>query len=338
MSIPNSAYPAPFNMTRASHVVLTCRDLKASRAFYVDALGFVVSDEDNGTLYLRGLEEACHHSLVLKQSSERSTCERLGLRVFSEEDLEKAKAYFERAGLPARWVEIPFQSRTLHVSDPAGTPLEICASMQTRPRMVVQFENFRGACPHRLDHFQILTPDVQGPTDFYAGMGFRLSEYIAVDGTDDLMFVFLQRKGNPHDIVFAHGAGPRLHHAAFTVPDASHLIFACDHAGRLGFGGSLEHGPGRHGPGHALFTYFRDPDGHRIELFTTHYQTMDIEDVPVRWDLSYMRNLPWGFPPRERWYREASEFTNVASASPARPPSPFSLEKRLAQDSAGLPS
>ena len=46
-------------------------------------------------------------------------------------------------------------------------------------------------------------------------MGFRLSEYISPDGTDELLFVFLQRKGNPHDIVFAPGAGPRLHHAAF---------------------------------------------------------------------------------------------------------------------------
>ena len=30
----------------------------------------------------------------------------------------------------------------------------------------------------------------------------------------------------------------------------------------------LHWGPGRHGPGHNLFTYHRDPDGHVIELFT----------------------------------------------------------------------
>ena len=34
-------------ITRASHVVLRVRDLAKSRAFYVDTLGFVVSDEDN---------------------------------------------------------------------------------------------------------------------------------------------------------------------------------------------------------------------------------------------------------------------------------------------------
>jgi catechol 2,3-dioxygenase len=327
MSLPISAYPPPFNLTRASHVVLTVRDIGRSRAFYVDAMGFVVSDEERDTLYLRGLEEACHHSLVLKQRGGEPVCERIGFRVYSEDDLLAAKDYFDRAGLPAAWVEVAHQGRTLHVSDPLGTPLELCARMETRPRLVVKFDQFRAGCPHRLDHFQILAPDVQGACDFYCSLGFRLSEYIAVDGSDELLFVFLQRKGNPHDIVFARQSGPRLHHAAFTVPDAGHLIHACDHAGALGFGGSLEHGPGRHGPGHALFCYFRDPDRHRIELFTTHYQVMDIENEPVRWDASYSRNRPWGLPPRQQWYSEASPFLGVVPRAPAHPTNPLTLER-----------
>src|SRR5262245_55439897 len=90
MSIPQAAYPAPFNTTRASHVVLTVKDLGASRAFYVDAMGFVVSDETADTIYLRGLEEACHHSLVLKRASDASACERIGLRVYTDDDLDVA--------------------------------------------------------------------------------------------------------------------------------------------------------------------------------------------------------------------------------------------------------
>ncbi len=111
MSIPRAAYPAPFNMTRASHVVVTVKDTGASRAFYVDTLGFIVSDEDVNTLYLRGLEEVCHHSLVLKKTTEAPVCERVGMRVYTEDDLKKAKAYFENAGLPAKWVEVPHQGK-----------------------------------------------------------------------------------------------------------------------------------------------------------------------------------------------------------------------------------
>src|ERR1700694_4277749 len=97
MSIPTPVYNPPFNITRASHSVLTVKDLSISRNFYVDLLGFIVSDEDKETIYLRGVAEACHHSLVLKRARDEPQAERVGMRVFTEEDLEKAKAFFEKA-------------------------------------------------------------------------------------------------------------------------------------------------------------------------------------------------------------------------------------------------
>jgi catechol 2,3-dioxygenase len=331
VSVPKTNQNVPFNVTRASHAVLTVKDLGRSRAFYVDAIGLVVSDETRDALYLRGTEEAAHHSLVLKRTAGDPVCERVGLRVYTEDDLERAKAYFEKAGLPARWAEAPHQGRTLHVNDAVGTPLEFCATMETKPRMTVQFEKFKGAAPGRVDHFQILAPDVPKACAFYLDMGFRLSEYISPDGGEELLFVFMQRKGNPHDIVFANGTGPRFHHVAFTVAESHRLFQACDIAGALGFGKNLEHGPGRHGPGHALFVYFRDPDRHRIELFNTHYQMMDIENEPVRWDVSYTRSRAWGLPPRRQWHFEASRFAGVEPRDPAKKPDPFTLEKFLAE-------
>jgi catechol 2,3-dioxygenase len=58
----------PFDVSRASHVELTASDLAATKRFYAEILGFVVSDEDPDTLYLRGVEERCHHSLVFRRS------------------------------------------------------------------------------------------------------------------------------------------------------------------------------------------------------------------------------------------------------------------------------
>jgi catechol 2,3-dioxygenase len=205
MSIPKTVYDPPFNVTRASHSVLTVKDLSVSRNFYVDLIGFIVSDEDKDTIYLRVVAEACHHSLVLKRARGEPQAERVGMRVFTEEDLEKAKAFFEKAGLPAQWVQVPHQGRTLHVTDASGAPIEFCATMELKPRLVVAFEHHRGAVPQRLDHFQLLVPDVQKACEFWMSMGFRLSEYISPDGTKDLLFVFLQRKGNPHVIVYARG-------------------------------------------------------------------------------------------------------------------------------------
>ncbi len=143
----------PFNITRSSHVRLTVADLAESRNFYVNVIGLVVSDEDESVCYLRGLQEACHHSLVLEQAREGGTCRRIGFRVFFDEDLDAAYDYFRENDLPAEWVEMPYQGRTLHVSDPVGTPLELCATMETRPRMHIRFETFKGAHAQRIDHY-----------------------------------------------------------------------------------------------------------------------------------------------------------------------------------------
>jgi catechol 2,3-dioxygenase len=79
------------------------------------------------------------------------------------------------------------------------------------------------------------------------------------------------------------------------------------------------------GCGAALFAHFRDPDGHRLEVFNTHYQVMDIENEPVRWDLSALRQRSWGLPPRRRWSQEASRFLGLEPREPPRQGDPMTL-------------
>lgn len=318
----------PFNVTRASHVRLTVADLAESRNFYTSILGLVVTEEDASTCYLRGLAEACHHSLVLEQAPDPGACLRLGFRVLFDEDLDIAYRYFKERELPATWVCTPHQGRTLHVGDPIGTPLELCATMETRPRMYSAVETFRGAQAQQLDHFQVLAPDAYALCDFYGALGFRNSEYIAHG--DELLVGFMYRKGTCLDLAVANGAGPRLHHFAYTVPESRDIFAACDVAGNLGYGDRVERGPGRHGPGGMLFVYLRDPDGHRVEAFINHYQTIDLEIEPVRWDAaSLSTNARWGLPGPERWYFEASAFRDVPVTSPDQPQHPMTLERYL---------
>jgi catechol 2,3-dioxygenase len=331
MHLPTLVLRPPFNVTRASHVVLTVADLAPSRRFYEEVIGLVLTAQAEGALYYRGVEEACHHSLVLQQSGSAPSCRRIGLRMLSEEDLEEAFAFFAQQGCAPTWVEVPFQGRTLHVNDPVGTPLEFCARMPVEPRQITNFASHRGGCAQRLDHYQILVPQVPRALDFYGAMGFRLSEYIAT-ADDALRGIFLQRKGNTHDIVFFHGAGPRLHHTAFFAQEGAHLLKACDVAGSLGYGRCVERGPGRHGPGHAMYVYFRDPDGHRVELFNTQYQTIDIENEPVRWDVTDPNvSFPWGLPAQSRWFAEATPFEGVPIKEPEPQPAPMTLERFLAE-------
>lgn len=314
-----------FNITRSSHIVLYVSDLKKSRDFYVDIVGLVVSEETTTDCYLRGLSEACHHSLVLTQRKGEPSCKRIGFRVFLDEDLDAAYKYFKNQGLPAEWVDIKHQGRTLHVSDPIGTRIELCAQMKTMPRMHLAFDQHKGACSQRLDHFQIFAPDTWALCDFYSQLGFRNSEYLAHG--DKLLGAFMYRKGTCLDLAIVENAGPQMHHFAYTVCESHSIFTACDLAGHYGYSASVERGPGRHGPGGMLFVYLRDPDGHRVELFNSHYQTIDTEIEPVRWEAaSLSTSVRWGLPAPTRWYFEATKFEGTHTTHPAARPNPETLE------------
>ena len=57
MPLRDPVFNPPFNIVRASHVELGVADVARSRAFYVDCLGYIVSDED-GRSYVLGINGA----------------------------------------------------------------------------------------------------------------------------------------------------------------------------------------------------------------------------------------------------------------------------------------
>src|ERR1700720_1097483 len=68
MPVHKPVFDPPFNVVRSSHIEFGVRDIGRSRAFYVDCLGLLVSDETDDALYLRGVEERNHHSIVLRRA------------------------------------------------------------------------------------------------------------------------------------------------------------------------------------------------------------------------------------------------------------------------------
>lgn len=329
MQAPKTNYKSPFRFTRVSHGVLASRDLAKSKEFYTEVLGLVVSDEDKNTLYLRGLEERQHHSLVIKRTTEAPHYERAGIRVFDEEALEICKRTFDQQGLPTAWVNCPFQGRTLHANDICGTPLEICATMDKQPRLDMAVHTHKGAQCRRFDHYQITVPDIEKIATFYTGLGCRIADYITA-GPHPLG-VFLQMKNTPYDLVFLERSGPAFHHFGYIIPDIEAMLRACDVMGELGWGQNVEYGPGKHGVGHSYYVYILDPDGHRSELLLAPIVYMDLEDEPRVWDVVTTERLTqsWGLPPRESWFSHRSPFKGVKISDPPAGGGPLTLEKYL---------
>ncbi|WP_439573348.1 3,4-dihydroxyphenylacetate 2,3-dioxygenase [Phreatobacter sp.] len=318
MPVPTHIFDPPFNIVRVSHVVLEVTDLAASRAFYETVVGLRVTDADAGTVYLRGVEERQHHSLVLRKA-DGPACRRIGFRLGHEADLDAAAAFFAQRGLPHAFVEVPFQGRTLHASDPFGLPLELVAGMERRPSSLQRYADYQGVRPQRLDHVNVFAPEVQASLDFYAALGFRLTEYAEEDGPDGRIAAgWMHRKGNVHDLAFTNGRGPRLHHLCYWTPTALDIIHLCDVMATSGYLPNMERGPGRHGISNAFFLYIRDPDGHRIELYTSDYQTMDPDHEPLRWSLrDPRRQTLWGAPAPKTWFEEGSLFAGQDLRDPA---------------------
>jgi len=306
----------PFNIVRASHVELGVADIARSAAFYIDCLGYIVSDRSANMLYLRGVEERNHHSIVLRKGAPDVSA--LGFKVASEEDLDRAAFWFARKGLPTSFPEVPHQGRTLRTADPLGMPLDFYFRMDQAECMIRKYAAHKGARIQRIDHINCFTPDVQQSYDFYTDIGFRLTEYTETDGDDaKLWAVWMHRKGNVHDLAFTNGRGPRLHHVGVWTAGALDILHICDVMASSGFLGAMERGPGRHGISNAFFLYTRDPDGHRVELFTSDYLTVDPDLEPLRWSLTDpQRQTLWGHPAPRSWFEEGSSFEGVAQREP----------------------
>jgi len=323
MPIPASVLYPPFQVVRLNHVVLTVSDLPRARAFWSETLGLQVTDEAPGRVYLRAMEERGHHCVVL-QEGVQPQADLLGFKMFSEEDLDRAHAWFTAQGLPARFVEEPYQGRTLRTQDPLGIPLEFYFRMDKLPSVHQRYALYKGVKPLRIDHFNCFTPDVQASVEFYNSIGFRTTEYTEEEGTGRLWAAWMHRKGGVHDMAFTHGVGPRLHHVAFWVPTPLNIIDLLDLMATTGYVTNIERGPGRHGISNAFFLYVRDPDGHRIEIYCSDYQTIDPDHEPIR---GYGRHPPrkplWGAPAPRSWFEEGTLFAGVETRQPAYQASPI---------------
>lgn len=320
------------DIIRAAHVEFLVTDLERSRNWYVDLLGFNVTQEEPGVLYLRGAEERCHHSLVLRQAQEAAVSH-ISFRVAGEQDLEALEQLCETQGLPCRRVapgEEAGQGAALRMQDPNGIPLEFYAEMDWVDSLMQAFHLHRGPGVQRLDHINCGVSNVQQAYDWYTeNLGFRCSEYTITDeASAKLWAAWLHRKPNVHDLAVMNCRGPQLHHVGFWVENPLCLLKACDILAAAGWSHSIERGPGRHGLSNAMFLYLRDPDGHRVELYTGDYLTADPDLPPIRWLVTdKQRQTFWGHAAPVSWFEELSPFLDIRTGQKVPASEPLLAER-----------
>jgi catechol 2,3-dioxygenase len=257
------------------------------------------------------MEERGHHCMVLHKSAEPHA-KALSFKVFDEGELDKAHDWFAGKGHAVEWVERPYQGRTLATHDHLGMPIEFYFQMERLEPIHQKYALYKGVKPLRIDHFNCFVPNVDDAVGFYNEIGFRVTEYTEDDESKRLWAAWTHRKGGVHDIAFTNGTGPRLHHTAFWVPTPLNIIDLLDLMATTGYVSNIERGPGRHGISHAFFLYILDPDGHRIEIYCSDYQTVDPDLEAIRWDLKDpQRQTLWGAPAPKSWFEHGSIFEGL---------------------------
>ncbi|MGC0273248.1 3,4-dihydroxyphenylacetate 2,3-dioxygenase [Pseudactinotalea sp. Z1739] len=300
--------PAPPDIVRAAYMELVVTDLAAAREFYVDILGLVVTEEDETAIYLRTLEEFIHHNLVLRVGGEPAVAA-LAFRVRSPQDLDRAEAYYRDLGCDVRRSAEGFVrgiGAAVRVQDPLGFPYEFFHETEHVPRLVWNYERYGAGALVRLDHFNQVYPDVAAGAAYLENLGFKRTEDIRDD--DGITYAaWFARKHTVHDTALTGGDGPRMHHIAFSTHEKHNILYICDKLGALRRSDCIERGPGRHGVSNAFYLYLRDPDGHRVEIYTQDYYTGDPDNPVVTWDVhDNQRRDWWGNPVVPSWYTEAS--------------------------------
>lgn len=306
----------PPDIVRCAYVELVVTDLAASRAFYVEVLGLHVTAEGPAGIYLRTLEEFIHHNVVLRQGPVAAVAT-VAYRVSGPAEVSVAEAYFRDLGCPVERRTGGFTAGigdSVRVIDPLGFPLEFFYDTTHVPRLTQHYELYSAAELVRLDHVNLVTPQVPRGRDFLAGLGFRVSEDIT-DADGVIYAVWMHRTQTVHDVALTAGDGPRLHHLAFATHEKHNIVHLCDKLGALRMSDRIERGPGRHGVSNAFYLYVLDPDGHRVEIYTQDYYTGDPDNPTISWDVhDNQRRDWWGNPVVPSWYQNASPVLDLAGA------------------------
>jgi catechol-2,3-dioxygenase len=265
-------------------------------------LGLPLTIEAGPDVYLACGAE--HHALGL-HAGERPGFRYMGLQIAGHDPLDDALADLRAGGVAAAIVtdRFPGLARCIEMQDPEGHTLYLYRDMAPAP---VRYAA-RGISPDKLGHLALYVANAQRGFEFYRTMlGFRWSDWL------EDRFVFMRCNADHHTVNLLRAGDKRgLFHLAFELRDWAHLGQACDQLARAKI--PLVFGPGRHGLGHNLFLYHRDPDGNLVELFADLDRMSDEalgcfdprphhEDYPQRpkiWpDVPETGNI-WGVPPPE---------------------------------------
>lgn len=273
------------------HVVISSPDPLGAAKDLQETVGLRISEQDGDAVYLTSNNR--HHEVTYIKGSGKAVV--LGLEAVSLEAIDEV---YRRAKSDALTIlsDKPtgkHYARAVTIVAPGGAVFEIHSPIA---RNQPASHNGAGARPRRIEHINAFSPDTAAFGDFCARtLGMKLSDHTADDG----FRWYRAADGYHHTIAMGPGASA-LHHYAFDLHCMEDLMRVADNLALKQR--ALVWGPGRHGAGSNIFTYYADPHGCLVEN-SIEMARIDCEATyePRSWDISEGLNgrwiNQWGTPP-----------------------------------------
>jgi catechol 2,3-dioxygenase-like lactoylglutathione lyase family enzyme len=288
---------------RIGHATFETPDLERQLDYYTQVAGLVLAERVNGRAFLA---TKLGDLAVVLEKGDRARCTRLSFQVAPESEFADMRRGLEAEGVrsEARNDPMPGIPTAIAFADPKGTVIELFATAAP----IARNQPVAGVGPLKLGHLAFCVPEPNVLVDFYRRvLGFRVSDWI------EDWFAFMRCGPDHHTVNFVRGKTTQMHHIAFELKDWAQVQNACDFLGSKSI--PLIWGPGRHGPGHNIYTYHRNPDDQIVELFTEldkmldeslgHFDPRpwhrDRPQVPKVW--REVRDI-WGQPPTPDYIRQ----------------------------------
>jgi catechol 2,3-dioxygenase-like lactoylglutathione lyase family enzyme len=291
------------DVKRIGHATFETPNLERQLDYYTQVAGLVLAERVNGRAFLA---TKLGDLAVVLEAGDRARCTRLSFQVAPETELADMRRGLEVEGVrsEARNDPMPGIPTAIAFADPKGTVIELFATAVP----IAKNQPVAGVGPLKLGHLAFCVPEPNVLVEFYRRvLGFRVSDWI------EDWFAFMRCGPDHHTVNFVRGKTKQMHHIAFELKDWAQVQNACDFLGSKSI--PLIWGPGRHGPGHNIYTYHRNPDDQIVELFTEldkmldetlgHFDPRpwhrDRPQVPKVWQGA--RDI-WGQPPTPDYLRQ----------------------------------
>jgi catechol 2,3-dioxygenase-like lactoylglutathione lyase family enzyme len=277
-----------------SHAAIGAKDLNRQKDFYVDKLHMKIVEETSQRVFLRAAEKH-HHALELIQ--DHKGLHHMAFEVEDDNEIDRASFILEKRGIKILQQEDtePGIQQLIRFKDPEGNVIELVSNVAEHDVDCVG----ASLMPLALDHVTLFTGSVKKQEAFYNKvLGMRVRDRVPN------FLSFLTCTSNHHSLGLIALPKRGFQHIAFNYANRSDMMNAMVELNDAGF--KRIEGPGRHGPGNSLFSYFEDPEKNLVELIAEAELIDDPLHQPGIWKQKQAIDLwdigkPMGPPPGLGW-------------------------------------